>query len=112
MYELLTQVPIRQGVVGDIIQFYNEVFLEAAASYILNVVSRGSEEPTKQRVLDCLWTDDQLQHWLAAHQLTTQDPRPPNTRAKDVYTFGQDASYKLYRITAKLNALERSRLMI
>ncbi len=106
--EVITKVKVREGITGDIIRFYNEVFIEQVKGYVFSITGASKEEPPVQpakRAVEEMWVPDSLAEFANKHRLVDLEARGNGAaKPRALYVFGKSASKKLEKITAMLEA--------
>ncbi len=96
--EIITKVKIKDGASGDVIKFYNEVFIEKVKGYVFSLTGGGTpKEPASEakKMVPTLWCEETLEQYLAKRKLTDADQWLNSIKTKTVYIFGKSSSKKL-----------------
>lgn len=97
----MTNVRLKDRETGDVIQFYNEVFMERVKEYVF-CLKRGQEWPHSSKVVSSFWSTDSLETFSNMRRIASAEEWLTKINAKQVYVFGKSANKKLEKIAAAL----------
>ena len=95
---------IKDSGTGDIIKFYNEVYIEQVKAFVFCLTGSQKEEAANKKIVEEMWVQDGLCEFVSKHRLADPDQWMNEIKAKAVYVFGKSSSKKLEKITALLAA--------
>ena len=107
-HNVITKVKIRENTNGDIIRFYNEMFLEQVKGYVLGLVDKEKQESLPKKIIETMWTQENLADFMTNHSLTDIEQWLSGCQTKEIYIFGESASKKLDKISSMLGSIPQS----
>ena len=96
--EIVTNIKLKNGGLGNVIQFYNEVFMEKVKEYVF-FLKRGQECLQIIKKLPAFWSEDLLDKHVNKNKLINSDDWLNRINVKHIYVFGKSSNKKLEKIT-------------
>jgi len=100
--DIITKVKIRDGNIGDVIKFYNEIYVENVRLFVFNLTGAQKETLSLKKIIPDFWTDETVEQYATKRKLMDADQWLNSIKTKEVYVFGKSSSKKLEKISAML----------
>ena len=100
--DIITKVKLKDGAIGDVIRFYNEVFIDNVKGYVFSLTGTMKENSDVKKVVESFWTDETVEQYVGRRKLADADQWLGSIKTKAVYVFGKSSSKKLEKISAML----------